>query len=390
MGLGVPGQRARSSSSRWSPSACVVPTSRDPHVHRFDPLGIVLSIAGVTVLVWAVIEAPKHGWTSPTSLGRVRASPPCCWPRSSWWERRSDHPMLDVRRVHQHALHRRQPVGDVRVLRPVRVHLHGHPVLPVRAGLRHARGRRAHGAVRAVHRHRRAAVGAKLAAALRHEGDRGRRAWSSMAIGFVRSPATIGGRLALLAHRRVDVLHGRRPRPGQRAGDRGDHGLAAAGQGRRRLGGQRHDPRARRHARRGHRRQPVRLGLRQCSSLWVPRLAGAHPEAVAAIAQDSVGAAYAVAEQAPAPFGDAMRVAAASSFMDGFGVGLGSPPEWSSSAPSWPRSSSRPGPSAPTRPRSTTTPTTPPPPTTPPKRSFLVQIPVALARAASRGERDNS
>jgi hypothetical protein len=46
----------------------------------------------------------------------------------------------------------------------------------------------------------------------------------------------------------------------------------------------------------------------------------APPEAVA-IAEDSVGAAYAVAEQAPAPFGDAIRSLAASSFMDGFAAG---------------------------------------------------------------------
>jgi hypothetical protein len=44
------------------------------------------------------------------------------------------------------------------------------------------------------------------------------------------------------------------------------------------------------------------------------------PEALR-VAQDSVGAAYAVAQQAPAPFGDAIRTAAASSFMDGFTAG---------------------------------------------------------------------
>ena len=46
----------------------VVPTSRDTTIRRFDPLGIALSIAGVSVLVWSVIEGPDHGWTSPTSL----------------------------------------------------------------------------------------------------------------------------------------------------------------------------------------------------------------------------------------------------------------------------------------------------------------------------------
>jgi EmrB/QacA subfamily drug resistance transporter len=73
----------------------VVPTSRDTTIRRFDPLGIVLSIAGVTVLVWAVIEGPKHGWTSVTSLVAfaLAATLLTSFVR---WERRSDHPMLDV------------------------------------------------------------------------------------------------------------------------------------------------------------------------------------------------------------------------------------------------------------------------------------------------------
>jgi EmrB/QacA subfamily drug resistance transporter len=73
----------------------VVPTSRDDTIRRFDPLGIVLSIAGVSVLVWAVIEGPKHGWTSPTSL-LAFASAVALLTAFIRWERRSDHPMLDV------------------------------------------------------------------------------------------------------------------------------------------------------------------------------------------------------------------------------------------------------------------------------------------------------
>ena len=100
---------------------------------------MVLSIAGVSLLVWAVIEGPNHGWASPTILGRVRRSPPPC---SALFvavgARAATHPMLDVARVPQRPLHRRQPVGHVRLLRPVRLHLHGDPVLPVRARLRHA------------------------------------------------------------------------------------------------------------------------------------------------------------------------------------------------------------------------------------------------------------
>jgi EmrB/QacA subfamily drug resistance transporter len=75
--------------------AWIVPTSRDTTVHRFDPVGVIASVLGVGVLVWSVIEGPKHGWLSVESLvafglaavllvGFVR------------WERRIDHPMLDV------------------------------------------------------------------------------------------------------------------------------------------------------------------------------------------------------------------------------------------------------------------------------------------------------
>ncbi|MBF6134048.1 MFS transporter [Nocardia otitidiscaviarum] len=44
------------------------PESRASHVDRLDRIGIVLSLAGVTLLVWSIIEAPKHGWLSAESL----------------------------------------------------------------------------------------------------------------------------------------------------------------------------------------------------------------------------------------------------------------------------------------------------------------------------------
>lgn len=73
----------------------VVPTSRDTTIHRFDPLGIVLSIAGVTVLVWAVIEGPKHGWVSATSIVAFAVAG-VLLTAFTQWERHTDHPMLDV------------------------------------------------------------------------------------------------------------------------------------------------------------------------------------------------------------------------------------------------------------------------------------------------------
>ena len=72
-----------------------VPTSRDTTIHRFDPAGILLSIGGITVLVWAVIEGPHHGWFSLTSALAFGAAVALLG-TFVWWERRIDHPMLDV------------------------------------------------------------------------------------------------------------------------------------------------------------------------------------------------------------------------------------------------------------------------------------------------------
>src|SRR3954454_5193938 len=48
--------------------AFLVPTSKDPSAPRLDPLGAVLSIAGLTALLWTIIEAPTKGWTDGSSL----------------------------------------------------------------------------------------------------------------------------------------------------------------------------------------------------------------------------------------------------------------------------------------------------------------------------------
>lgn len=46
----------------------LVPESSAPHTGPLDLPGILLSLAGVTALVWAIIEAPHNGWTSETTL----------------------------------------------------------------------------------------------------------------------------------------------------------------------------------------------------------------------------------------------------------------------------------------------------------------------------------
>lgn len=75
--------------------AWLVPTSRDTTLHRFDPIGVVLSIAGVGTLVWAVIEGPVHGWLSVASLVAFGAAAAFLLGFVRW-EQRIDHPMLDV------------------------------------------------------------------------------------------------------------------------------------------------------------------------------------------------------------------------------------------------------------------------------------------------------
>ena len=56
-----------------------------------------MSTAAMALLVFTIIEAPTYGWGSARSLSRASPPRPCCSPRSSRWERRTAHPMLDVR-----------------------------------------------------------------------------------------------------------------------------------------------------------------------------------------------------------------------------------------------------------------------------------------------------
>ena len=42
----------------------LLPKSRDPHPEGLDPIGALLSIAGLGSLVYAIIEAPDRGWAS--------------------------------------------------------------------------------------------------------------------------------------------------------------------------------------------------------------------------------------------------------------------------------------------------------------------------------------
>jgi EmrB/QacA subfamily drug resistance transporter len=74
----------------------LVPTSRDPAAPRIDWGGAVLSIIGLTALVWSIIEAPERGWTS---TGVVAGFTIAIVVLAAFiqWELRRTEPMLDLR-----------------------------------------------------------------------------------------------------------------------------------------------------------------------------------------------------------------------------------------------------------------------------------------------------
>ncbi len=51
----------------------LVPGSRAPDVPQADPVGAILSVAGLGLLVYAIIEAPRSGWGDPLTLGLLAA-----------------------------------------------------------------------------------------------------------------------------------------------------------------------------------------------------------------------------------------------------------------------------------------------------------------------------
>ncbi len=73
----------------------LVPDSRDPHATRLDPVGAVLSIAAISSLVYAIIQAPERGWTSTASLVNFAAGIAVGIVFVAW-EMRRDDPMLDI------------------------------------------------------------------------------------------------------------------------------------------------------------------------------------------------------------------------------------------------------------------------------------------------------
>ncbi|MBY6364167.1 MFS transporter [Rhodococcoides corynebacterioides] len=75
--------------------ALVVPESKAANPGKLDVPGVLLSIAGVTLLVFVVIEAPNFGWTSPATLGGALVAAALLWAFVRR-QRRVAAPVLDV------------------------------------------------------------------------------------------------------------------------------------------------------------------------------------------------------------------------------------------------------------------------------------------------------
>jgi EmrB/QacA subfamily drug resistance transporter len=73
----------------------LLPESRDTSVPALDPIGSLLSIVGLVALLWGIIEAPGHGWTSAEVLGAFGLAVVVLLAFAAW-ELRCASPMLDL------------------------------------------------------------------------------------------------------------------------------------------------------------------------------------------------------------------------------------------------------------------------------------------------------
>jgi MFS family permease len=73
----------------------LVPESKDPAAPKLDPFGAVLSIAAIAALLWAIIEAPSHGWTSSGVLAGFGVGAALLVAFLAW-ELTYSSPMLDL------------------------------------------------------------------------------------------------------------------------------------------------------------------------------------------------------------------------------------------------------------------------------------------------------
>jgi EmrB/QacA subfamily drug resistance transporter len=73
----------------------LIPDSRNPAARRPDLAGAALSMVGLGLLLWSLIEAPVRGWTSPRVLA-AGVGGIGVLALFTWWESRTTHPMLNL------------------------------------------------------------------------------------------------------------------------------------------------------------------------------------------------------------------------------------------------------------------------------------------------------
>ena len=88
----------------------LVPDSKNPDAQRPDAAGALLSIAGLGLVLWAIIEAPVYGWSSARVIG-VGTVGLAVLAGFAVWERTTSHPMLNMRFFRERSF--AAPIGSV-------------------------------------------------------------------------------------------------------------------------------------------------------------------------------------------------------------------------------------------------------------------------------------
>jgi DHA2 family multidrug resistance protein-like MFS transporter len=71
------------------------PDSRDDTRTPLDPIGALLSLIGLSALIFGIIQGPEDGWTSRSVIAAIVVAG-ITLPTFLLWERRTDHPMLPL------------------------------------------------------------------------------------------------------------------------------------------------------------------------------------------------------------------------------------------------------------------------------------------------------
>jgi MFS transporter, DHA2 family, multidrug resistance protein len=76
-------------------AALQLPESAAEHVDPVDAVGIVLSVVAITSAVWGIIEAPRHGWTSSSTVVSISVGAVLLLAFIAW-EKRCTYPIFNV------------------------------------------------------------------------------------------------------------------------------------------------------------------------------------------------------------------------------------------------------------------------------------------------------